>query len=54
MTNCKMIYLLMKDLPVLRAYLYKQSIVVLPKKIREDIIELRKGLIIRETNDSNK
>ena len=47
----KMIYLLLKDFPKLRDYLYKAKIEEFPEKIKQDIKNLRSSLIITEDVD---
>lgn len=48
MNNYSILYLMMKDLPTLREYLYRKGITKMPKDIREDIEKLRSSMIVRE------
>ncbi len=48
MNNPSLIYLLLKDFPKLRDYIYKSKLDNFTKEVREDIEKLRNTLIITE------
>ena len=43
-----MLFLLLKDYPKVRYYLFKEDIRNIPKRIKEEVIKLRSVMVVKE------